>query len=66
MYLFAGDVKSSILCYDLKAGNEMWRKNLYNIEASPVIINGEILLVQLKEKSLSLIYWTEKNFGAMI
>jgi len=41
---FSGDQKSSILCYDLKAGIEVWRKNLYNIEASPVIVNGDILI----------------------
>ena len=41
---FAGDKQSSILCYDLKAGNEMWRRNLHNIEASPIIVNGNILV----------------------
>lgn len=41
---FAGDKQSSVLCYDLKGGREMWRKNLYNIEASPIIADDYIIV----------------------
>lgn len=41
---FDGDPESSILSYNLKTGNENWRKNLGMIRTSPVIDSGFIFV----------------------
>lgn len=51
---FSGDKESSILCYDLKIGIEKWRKNFYSIEASPILVNDNIILSTVEGEIVKL------------